>query len=128
MKNIVLKQRTERDMLVAKDYQQRVEITDSATLLASSLIKLITGPRRAGKSVLALQILQGKNYAYLNFDDNSLLTHFDEDEVMKALSEVYPRYEYLLLDEVQNLDGWDNTLSSRCESNNHWFQCQLTIK
>ena len=112
MKNIVLKQRTERDMLVAKDYQQRVEITDSATLLASSLIKLITGPRRAGKSVLALQILQGKNYAYLNFDDNSLLTHFDEDAVMKALSEVYPRYEYLLLDEVQNLDGWDKWVTT----------------
>ena len=112
MKNIVLKQRTERDMLVAKDYQQRVEITDSATLLASSLIKLITGPRRAGKSVLALQILQGKNYAYLNFDDNSLLTHFDEDAVMKALSEVYPRYEYLLLDEIQNLDGWDKWVTT----------------
>lgn len=107
MKNIVLKQKAERDMLASKDYQQRVEITDSATLLASDLIKLITGPRRAGKSVLALQILRGKNYAYLNFDDNSLLTHFDEDAVMKALSEVYPGYEYLLLDEIQNLDGWD---------------------
>lgn len=107
MKNIVLKQKAERDMLVDKNYQQRVEITDSAAFLASGLIKLITGPRRAGKSVLALQTLQGKNYAYLNFDDNSLLNHFDEDEIMKALSEVYPGYQYLLLDEIQNLDGWD---------------------
>ena len=112
MKNIVLKQRAERDMLAAKDYQQRVEITDSATLLASGLIKLITGPRRAGKSVLALQILQGKNYAYLNFDDNSLLTYFNGDAVMKALSEVYPGYEYLLLDEIQNLDGWDTWVTT----------------
>ena len=112
MKNIVLRQKAERDMLASKDYQQRVEITDSATLLASGLIKLITGPRRAGKSVLALQILQGKNYAYLNFDDNSLLTHFDEDTVMKALSEVYPGYDYLLLDEIQNLDGWDTWVTA----------------
>jgi len=112
MKNIVLKQKAERDMLASKDYQQRVEITDSATLLASGLIKLITGPRRAGKSVLALQILEGKNYAYLNFDDNSLLTHFDEEAVMKALSEVYPGYEYLLLDEIQNLDGWDTWVTA----------------
>lgn len=112
MKNIVLRQKAERDMLAAKDYQQRVEITDSATLLASGLIKLITGPRRAGKSVLALQILHGKNYAYLNFDDNSLLTHFDEDAVMKALAEVYPGYEYLLLDEIQNLEGWDTWVTT----------------
>lgn len=112
MKNIVLKQKVERDMLAEKDYQQRVEITDSATLLASGLIKLITGPRRAGKSVLALQILKGKNYAYLNFDDNSLLSHFNEDAVMKALSEVYPGYEYLLLDEIQNLDGWDTWVTT----------------
>ena len=112
MKYIVLKQKAERDMLVEKDYQQRVEITDSATLLSSGLIKLITGPRRAGKSVLALQILQGKNYAYLNFDDKYLLTHFEEDAVMKALSEVYPGYEYLLLDEIQNLQGWDIWVST----------------
>lgn len=112
MKSIVLKQKAERDMLVAKDYQKRVEITDSVTLLASGLIKLISGPRRAGKSVMALQILQGKNYAYLNFDDNSLLTHFDEDAVIIALSEVYPGYEYLLLDEIQNLDGWDTWVTT----------------
>lgn len=112
MKNIILNQKAERDMLASKNYQKRAEITNSATLLESGLIKLITGPRRAGKSVLALQILQGKNYAYLNFDDNSLLTRFNEDAVMKALSEVYPGYEYLLLDEIQNLDGWDTWVTT----------------
>lgn len=107
MKRIVLQQKAERDMLAAKAYQPRKEITNSQALLSSGLIKLITGPRRAGKSVFALQMLSGKNYAYLNFDDNSLLTSFDEDAVMKALAEVYPGYEYLLLDEIQNLEGWD---------------------
>ena len=72
---------------------------------------MITGPRRAGKSVYALQILSGKNYAYLNFDDSQLLGAFDEDAVMQALAEVYPGYEYLLLDEVQNLDSWDAWVS-----------------
>lgn len=112
MKNIVLKQKAERDLLASKDYQPRKEIANTDALLGSGLIKLITGPRRAGKSVFALQMLQGRNYAYLNFDDSSMLSRFEEDSVMKALSEVYPDYEYLLLDEIQNLDGWDTWVTT----------------
>ena len=76
-------------------------------MLNSPLIKLITGPRRAGKSVFALLMLKGRNFAYLNFDDKQLLERWDEELVEKTLDEVYPGYEYLLLDEVQNLPGWD---------------------
>lgn len=112
MKNIVLQQKSERDMLAARDYQPRKEIENTDALLGSGLIKLITGPRRAGKSVFALQMLRGKNYAYLNFDDSSLLSCFEENAVMKALSEVYPGYDYLLLDEIQNLDGWDTWVTT----------------
>lgn len=111
MKNIVLKQRAERDDLASRPYYTRKHIQDVAPYLEANVIKLITGPRRAGKSVYALQILSGKNYAYLNFDDTQLLGAFDEDAVMQALAEVYPGYEYLLLDEVQNLDSWDAWVS-----------------
>lgn len=111
MKNIVLKQRAERDDLASRPYYTRKHIQDVAPYLEANVIKLITGPRRAGKSVYALQILSGKNYAYLNFDDTQLLGSFNEDAVMQALAEVYPGYEYLLLDEVQNLDSWDAWVS-----------------
>ena len=111
MKNIVLKQRAERDDLASRPYYFRKHIQDVAPYLETNVIKLITGPRRAGKSVYALQILSGKNYAYLNFDDTQLLGAFNEDSVMQALAEVYPGYEYLLLDEVQNLDSWDAWVS-----------------
>ena len=111
MKNIVLKQRAERDDLASRPYYTRKHIQNVAPYLEANVIKLITGPRRAGKSVYALQILSGKNYAYLNFDDTQLLGAFDEDAVMQALAEVYPGYEYLLLDEVQNLDSWDAWVS-----------------
>lgn len=107
MKTVILQQRAERDWLASKPYLRRASANDSETLLASGLIKLITGPRRAGKSVFALQLLEGKNFAYLNFDDNALLSQFDEETVMKVLDEVYPGYQYLLLDEIQNLEGWD---------------------
>ena len=76
-------------------------------LLNSSLIKLITGPRRVGKSTQALLMLRDKNFAYLNFDNYSLLEAWDANLVMRMLDDVYPDYEYILLDEVQNLDGWD---------------------
>ena len=111
MKSIVLKQRSERDDLASRPYYFRKHIQDVTPYLETNVIKLITGPRRAGKSVYALQILSWKNYAYLNFDDSQLLGAFNEDSVMQALAEVYPGYEYLLLDEVQNLDSWDAWVS-----------------
>ena len=107
MKNIILNQRAERDELMARPYQQRDTRYDSDELLANPLIKLITGPRRVGKSVFALLMLQGKNFAYLNFDDTLLLENWDEDLVMQMLDDVYPGYDYLLLDEIQNLPKWD---------------------
>ena len=76
-------------------------------LLNSHLIKLITGPRRVGKSTQALLMLRNRNFAYLNFDSQQLLDAWDADLVMRMLDDVYPGYEYLLLDEVQNLDVWD---------------------
>ena len=81
--------------------------TDSDTLLNSHLIKLITGPRRVGKSTQALLMLRDKNFAYLNFDSQQLLDAWDANLVMRMLDYVYPGYDYLLLDEVQNLDAWD---------------------
>ena len=46
----------------------------AATLpvMDSRLIKVITGPRRAGKSVFAFQLLQGQEFGYVNFDDERL--------------------------------------------------------
>ena len=52
-------------------------------------------------------MLRGENFAYLNFDDKQLLDKWDEDLVMAMLDDVYPGYEYLLLDEIQNLPDWD---------------------
>ena len=76
-------------------------------LLSSHLIKLITGPRRVGKSTQALLMLRDKNFAYLNFDNYQLLETWDADLVMRMLDDVYAGYEYILLDEIQNLDAWD---------------------
>ena len=107
MKTIILNQRRERDELMSRPYLMRRSNQDTDLLLSSSLIKLITGPRRVGKSTQALLMLRDKNFAYLNFDNFSLLDAWDANLVMRMLDDVYPGYEYILLDEVQNLDGWD---------------------
>lgn len=107
MKTIILNQRAERDELMSRPYQQRHTQYNVEELLQNPLIKLITGPRRVGKSVFALLMLQGKNFAYLNFDDNQLLEKWDEGLAMSSLDDVYPRYDFMLLDEIQNLPDWD---------------------
>ena len=107
MRNIILHQREERDRLLSLPYINRKTTYPVDVLLQNPMIKLITGPRRVGKSVFALLALKNTNFAYLNFDDNQLLANWNEDVVMQTLSDVYPEYQYLLLDEVQNLPNWD---------------------
>lgn len=107
MKSAVLNQRKERDRLLAEPYLTRQTVYDFEALLQSPNIKLLTGPRRVGKSTQAILMLRGKNFAYLNFDDNELLKGWNEEQAEMLLNEVYPNFQYLLLDEVQNVSGWD---------------------
>jgi len=76
MKNVLLNQRQERDNLLSHPYLSRHSKYAFDELLLNKQIKLITGPRRSGKSTQALLMLQGKNFAYLNFDDNALLSRW----------------------------------------------------
>jgi predicted AAA+ superfamily ATPase len=107
IRSVILQQKEELRTLLGKNYQERQVPINHADYLASGLVKLITGPRRAGKSVFSLQLLKGRNFAYLNFDDDLLLQNFNEDQVIKYLAEIFPGYDYLLLDEIQNLDRWE---------------------
>ncbi len=107
IKNIIYQQFQERNELLGHDYIKRSDVQVNKEYLSTGLIKLISGPRRAGKSVFSLQLLKNENFAYLNFDDDQLLKHFDEDAVIQSLNEIYPDYRYLLLDEIQNLPHWE---------------------
>ena len=67
MKTTILNQRAERDELMSRPYQQRHTKYNTDELLQNPLIKLITGPRRVGKSVFALLMLQGKEFRLSKF-------------------------------------------------------------
>lgn len=107
IRNILYQQLEERNLLLKKAYIVRMNDSVKAAHLSTTLIKLISGPRRAGKSVMALQLLENQNFAYLNFDDDLLLKNFNEDTIIQVLNEVFPEYNYLLLDEIQNLPDWE---------------------
>ena len=72
------------------------------------LIKVILGPRRCGKSFLAMHLLeQFGSRGYLNFDDERLVGVDDYDRLVAAVNSVYGRPRHLLLNEIQNLPRWE---------------------
>ena len=48
IKNIIYQQYEERNILLNRDYIQRIDVSAKEEYLSTGLIKLITGPRRAG--------------------------------------------------------------------------------
>lgn len=107
MKDIVLGHKAERDELLKAEYVQREGLQNARKSMKNNLIKVIVGPRRAGKSVFAIQMLEGQDFAYLNFDDERLLGISDYDDILKAVRQVYGEIKTILFDEIQNLNKWE---------------------
>jgi predicted AAA+ superfamily ATPase len=107
LQDILLQQKAERDKLLSKKYVVRSQLVLARKYLDSQLIKVITGPRRSGKSVFCLMLLKDKNFAYVNFDDENLLKVANYDEILAAIFAVYPEPKYFLFDEIQNLNNWE---------------------
>lgn len=107
MNEIVLAHKIERDLTLAGTYVPREGLSEARQSIENDLVKVILGPRRAGKSVFSMQLLQGIDFAYLNFDDERLLRVADYDEFIKAIRQVYGKTRTLLFDEIQNLKDWE---------------------
>lgn len=95
--------------LDAKFGELYVKRNVSSKNLDSPLIKVIVGPRRAGKSFFAVHLLKEKkvNFGYVNFDDERLAAVENYDDILGAIKVVYGDPQYLLLDEIQNLPKWE---------------------
>lgn len=78
--------------------------------LDSNLIKVVLGPRRAGKSVYSLMLLKDRPFMYFNFDDEVLASvgGINTDNLMKELHAAYGgEAKTILFDEIQNLWNWE---------------------
>lgn len=90
-------------------YIERTKEKEARKWLSSDLIKVVLGPRRAGKSVFSLMLLKDKEFAYFNFDDESLPGEdkLDLNELMSELRQAYGETKNILFDEIQNLPKWE---------------------
>ena len=81
----------------------------------SDLIKIITGIRRCGKSVIMEQIIgeireKTENVIYLNFEDKKVSANITNAEEVISFVEKNKKEGkcYLFFDEIQTLDGWQD--------------------
>ena len=109
LNNIVLKQKLEKEHLLSLPYVVRTKDPFGKKWLDSNLIKVILGPRRAGKSVYSLMLLKDRPFMYFNFDDEILASvgGIATDDLMKKLHAAYGNIKNILFDEIQNLPAWE---------------------
>lgn len=78
--------------------------------LNSTQAQVVIGVRRSGKSTLCYNALtrSGVKFAYVNFDDERLIhiTADDLNDVLEVLYKINGDFNYLFIDEIQNIPEW----------------------
>ncbi|HME52552.1 MAG TPA: ATP-binding protein [Candidatus Lokiarchaeia archaeon] len=78
----------------------------------NDLIKVMIGPRRAGKShFLIHQLSQLGNFSYINFDTMALTNITNYEEMLSILDDVYGHAVFYMFDEIQNVPNWEDLVS-----------------
>ena len=105
-------------MISRENYlQQLIQFKDS------DFIKVITGVRRSGKSVLLMQYrdyllsqqISAENIIYLNFESFDYQWVKNADDFSQLINEKLKGSEnkvYLLFDEIQFVDGWQKIINA----------------
>jgi predicted AAA+ superfamily ATPase len=109
--NLIKKQKLEIPRIANQAYVERSLRTRLVEGLDSDVIKVIIGPRRAGKSSLAFQVLKGRRFAYFNFEDEGISFSFAAEEILECFDEIFPEYQYILFDEIQLFPNWEHLVN-----------------
>jgi predicted AAA+ superfamily ATPase len=100
-------------MIIREAYLSKIR-----PFIGKDIIKVLTGLRRSGKSVLLEQIrdeIDSPNTIYLNFEDlgNQRLCDFNafHDYVCGKIGNSKEKF-YLFIDEIQEVEGWEKAINS----------------
>jgi hypothetical protein len=119
LKEIILDQQdvfNKKTDLIARDIELE-------KFISSSLVVVISGIRRCGKSSLLYLIkekmkLKEGEYLYFNFDDERIANDISIlDQLYNIHLELYDRKPVLFFDEVQNISGWEKFINRMFEKN-----------
>ena len=87
-------------------FREEVKLVD----LSSPQAQVVIGVRRSGKSTLCYQSLTKTRakFAYVDFDDERLIgiDSTQLNDILETLYKIYDSFDYLFLDEIQNVEGW----------------------
>ena len=104
--DILLDQQREFRALLDRPYVARRLTIPSGI---EDLVRVVIGPRRAGKSFFSAHLASAENPAcgYVNFDDERLAGLVNTDGLLAALDSTYGNPVLILLDEIQNVPNWE---------------------
>lgn len=107
LKDVLLRQKKDFEDLLKRPYVERDKTRQAGRNIESDLVKIVIGPRRAGKSIFSAHLFKNKMPAYVNFDEESLVKLENYDDLIKELHSLYGEKRYLFFDEIQNLPSWE---------------------
>jgi predicted AAA+ superfamily ATPase len=110
LREIVADQAEERESFYENEkIIEREQLDFWKDFVRSKLVKVTMGARRSGKTVFTHLLLRDRKYASVNFDDERLAFADREDlnSLLEVLYQHYGDFGELLLDEVQNIPGWE---------------------
>ncbi|MDD1686434.1 ATP-binding protein [Methanoregula sp.] len=117
LRHLVIQQKTQIEQ--PGDLVERTIFSHVLDAMNDNRVLILTGIRRCGKSTLLKQLMQGaKNYCYINFEDERLLSFRAEDFGIldEVLIEVYGSAGTYFFDEIQNVEKFE-TFVRRLQDN-----------
>jgi predicted AAA+ superfamily ATPase len=116
IKQVIADQEQELKRLMSKHMIKR-ELGIKKNAIGYGVVGVITGIRRCGKSVLAQMFFSGDRYGYINFEDVRLSLKPEElNSVLEAMYSLKGRVNDIVLDEIQNIEGWEKFVGSLASS------------
>ncbi len=109
-KSIIKEQREELEKIERDEALiKREKLEEAKKYIKHPNILAVLGIRRCGKSIFSYLLAKGSRIGYINFDDERLinLNNEDFDKILTSFYELYEDIDYIILDEIQNVNHWE---------------------